>query len=93
MIGSVRGTVIERTASGEALVEGNRIRAVGPHVEVPTGSRVVDGDGAVLMPGLIESHSHLTFLDTNTLEALGEVPVEEHLLRSLKNAKKMLDQE
>jgi imidazolonepropionase-like amidohydrolase len=78
--------------AGEALVEGNRIRAVGPHVETPAGSRVVDGDGAVLMPGLIESHSHLTFLDTTTLEALGEVPVEEHLLRSLKNAKKMLDQ-
>jgi len=60
--------------------------------------RVIDGSGSapfagdVLMPGLVESHSHLTFLDTADLESLGDVPVEEHLLRSLKNAKKMLDQ-
>jgi imidazolonepropionase-like amidohydrolase len=78
--------------AGEVLVDGNRIRDVGVHVEAVAGTRVVEGDGATLMPGLVESHSHLTFLDTTTLEALGEVPVEEHLLRSLKNAKKMLDQ-
>jgi imidazolonepropionase-like amidohydrolase len=44
------------------------------------------------MPGLIESHSHLTFLDTSDLESLGFTPPEEHTLRTAKNAKKMLDQ-
>lgn len=78
--------------AGEVLVEGNRIKAVGTKVEGAAGARVVDGAGQVLMPGLVESHSHLTFLDTADLESLGYVPVEEHLLRSLKNAKKMLDQ-
>jgi imidazolonepropionase-like amidohydrolase len=78
--------------AGEVLVEGNRIREVGKRVAAAPGARVVDGAGATLMPGLIESHSHLSFLDTADLESLGFVPVEEHLLRTLKNAKKMLDQ-
>jgi imidazolonepropionase-like amidohydrolase len=81
-----------RPFAGEVLVEGNRIREVGPRVAGAAGARVVDGAGAVLMPGLVESHSHLSFLDTADLESLGAVPVEEHLLRTLKNAKKMLDQ-
>jgi imidazolonepropionase-like amidohydrolase len=75
----------------EVLVEGNRIREVAPRIAA-SGARVVEGAGAVLMPGLIESHSHLSFLDTADLESLGFVPVEEHLLRTLKNAKTMLDQ-
>jgi imidazolonepropionase-like amidohydrolase len=78
--------------AGEALIDGNRIREVGARVVQAGGERVIDGGGAVLMPGLIEAHSHLTFLDTSDLESLGFVPVEEHLLPSLKNAKKMLDQ-
>jgi imidazolonepropionase-like amidohydrolase len=44
------------------------------------------------MPGLVEAHSHLTFLDTPDLEGLGFVPPEEHTLRTAKNAKKLLDQ-
>jgi imidazolonepropionase-like amidohydrolase len=78
--------------SAEVLVEGARICAVEPRVQADDDVRVVDGAGAVLMPGLVEAHSHLTFLDTPNLEGLGAVPVEEHLLRSLKNARKMLDQ-
>lgn len=76
------------------LVEGNRIRSVardGAQVD-RDGARVIDGGGRTLMPGLIESHMHCTFLDTDSLEALGFVPVEEHMLRSVANAKKFLDQ-
>ncbi|MFP6696808.1 MAG: amidohydrolase family protein, partial [Alphaproteobacteria bacterium] len=47
---------------------------------------------ATLMPGLIESHMHVSFLDTDSLEALGFVPPEEHTLLAMKNAKKFLDQ-
>jgi imidazolonepropionase-like amidohydrolase len=80
--------------AGQVLVEGNRIKAVAPQAsKIPAeGAQVVDGGGATLMPGLVESHSHLTFLDTPDLESLGFVPPEEHILRSVKNAKKMLDQ-
>ncbi|MEO8630611.1 MAG: amidohydrolase family protein, partial [Betaproteobacteria bacterium] len=80
--------------SGQVLVEGNRIKAVAPQgSSLPAdGAEVVDGAGSTLMPGLIESHSHLTFLDTADLESLGFVPPEEHMLRTAKNAKKLLDQ-
>jgi len=80
--------------AGQVLVEGNRIKAVAPQGTpiAADGAQAVDGGGATLMPGLIESHSHLTFLDTPDLESLGFVPPEEHTLRAIKNAKKMLDQ-
>ncbi|MEO8303760.1 MAG: amidohydrolase family protein [Betaproteobacteria bacterium] len=80
--------------AGAVLIEGNRIKAVAPQgATIPAeDAQVVDGMGATLMPGLVESHSHLTFLDTADLESLGFVPPEEHILRSVLNAKKMLDQ-
>ena len=80
--------------AGQVMVEGNRIKAVAPQGSaIPAeGARVVDGGGATLMPGLIESHSHISFLDTPDLEGLGFVPPEEHILRTVKNAKKFIDQ-
>ncbi len=79
---------------GEVLVEGNRISAIardGDQVD-RDGARVIDGGGATLMPGLIESHMHVTFLNTDSLEALGFVPAEEHTLMAMKNAKTFMDQ-
>jgi imidazolonepropionase-like amidohydrolase len=80
--------------AGSVLVEGNRIKAVAPAATpvATDGATVVDGGGATLMPGLVEAHSHLSFLDTSDLESLGFVPPEEHILRTVRNARKMLDQ-
>jgi imidazolonepropionase-like amidohydrolase len=80
--------------AGQVLVDGNRIKAVAPRgaTIAAEGSEVVDGGGATLMPGLVEAHSHLSFLDTADLETLGFVPPEEHTLRTARNAKKLLDQ-
>lgn len=44
---------------GEVLVEGERIRAVGTHVDHPQGARVVDLGDVTLMPGMIDAHIHL----------------------------------
>ena len=46
----------------------------------------------ILMPGLVESHSHLSFANTADLESLGAIPAEEHTLLTMKHAKLMLDQ-
>ena len=80
--------------AGEVLVQGNRIKQIGKDGNgLPHGdAELVDGGGATLMPGLVESHSHISFLDTPDLESLGFVPPEEHTLRSMKNARKLLDQ-
>ena len=91
-------TVLDCTGAqpyaGEVLVEGNRIKQVGKSgKELPRqGARVVDGGSATLMPGLIESHGHISFCDTPTLEGLGDIPPEEHTLKTMKYAKVMLDQ-
>ena len=44
---------------GEILVEGDRIRAVGAHVERPRGAKVIDLGDVTLLPGLIDAHVHL----------------------------------
>jgi imidazolonepropionase-like amidohydrolase len=44
------------------------------------------------MPGLIEPHAHLSFVDQATPAAFTALPVEEHLLLTLKHAKLYLDQ-
>jgi imidazolonepropionase-like amidohydrolase len=80
--------------AGQVLVEGNRIKVVAPQgaAIAADGAHEIDGGGATLMPGLVESHSHLSFLDVSSLESLGFVPPEEHTLGTAKMARKLLDQ-
>lgn len=44
---------------GVMLIEAGRIRAIGADVEVPPGARVLDLTGMTVMPGIVESHSHM----------------------------------
>ncbi|WP_406857965.1 amidohydrolase family protein [Alsobacter sp. KACC 23698] len=46
-------------ASVDVLVKGGRIDAVAPALEAPAGVAVEDGGGALLLPGLVEAHTHL----------------------------------
>ena len=41
------------------LVEGTRIRDVGPNVAIPAGAQVIDLSNMTVMPGLVEAHNHL----------------------------------
>ena len=75
------------------LVEGNEIKQVAKTPDsVPTdGARVIDGAGAFLMPGLIDSHAHLSINNTADLVELAMIPPEEHTLITAHNAKFYLD--
>jgi imidazolonepropionase-like amidohydrolase len=48
---------------GTVVIEGNRIRAVGPRVStsVPAGAYVVDGKGKTVLPGYVDVHWHGAF--------------------------------
>ena len=41
------------------LIENNLIKSVGSSITLPEGTEVIDGGGRTLMPGLINSHTHL----------------------------------
>jgi imidazolonepropionase-like amidohydrolase len=79
--------------AGSVLVEDERIREVwrasaAPRVE---DAQRIDARGATLMPGLIEPHAHITFTDCAQSVDMGFIPVEEHLLIALRNARTMLE--
>lgn len=80
-------------APGEVLVQGNRIHAVaGPGEALPReGCEVLDAGGATLMPGMVNTHCHLTYNNGTTVAELTAMPVEEHVLMTMHNAKLALD--
>src|SRR5579872_5306870 len=43
----------------DVWVEGGKIKSVGRNLKVPTDVKVVDGSGDTLLPGLIDSHTHV----------------------------------
>ncbi len=50
----------EPVSPAVVLVSGDRIRAAGSQIAIPSGARVIDLGGATLLPGLIDLHTHLT---------------------------------
>ncbi len=80
--------------AGEVLVEGNRIKSVAHganQIARERAGEVIDGGGMTLMPGLVEGHCHLSFVGIARSKDLGELPPEEHLLRTCRNATLILD--
>ncbi|GAB4177664.1 MAG: amidohydrolase family protein [Thalassobaculales bacterium] len=79
--------------AGEVLVQGNRILRVGRGARsIPAaGVTTVDGAGATLMPGMVEAHTHFSWNDAATLDAIQRMPLEEHVLWSAHVAKRYLE--
>ncbi|RFU49055.1 amidohydrolase family protein [Paraburkholderia sp. DHOC27] len=79
---------------GEVLVEDNRIAAVVAgqrKIDPGRAAHVVDGGGRFLMPGMIDGHCHLSFIGPARNQDLGEIPPEEHLLGTCRNATFLLE--
>ena len=84
------GGVLE---DADVLIDGEKIAAVGPAgtITVPENAEVVDLDGKVIMPGLIDAHVHLIGLkDLNLMLAAFE-PTEVQMGRALKDLPKLID--
>lgn len=69
------------------LVEGERIRAIlAPDAPVPAGARIVDLGDATVVPGLIDSHVHITGDPGRGPIYAVTVPPERHVAIGAKNA-------
>ncbi|MEY2926249.1 MAG: hypothetical protein RL367_726 [Pseudomonadota bacterium] len=75
---------------GEVLVRGDRIESVaaGGARLSRDGATVIDGQGATLMPGLVEAHAHLTWPSSieRVINAM-RVPLDEHVAVTEANAR------
>jgi Imidazolonepropionase and related amidohydrolases len=54
------GTSDNVVRNGVVVVQGNRIVAAGANVDIPKNAQVIDLGDVTLLPGLIDSHVHLT---------------------------------
>ena len=63
------GTVLTVTkgviAKGDVLVMGGLIKQIGENISAPAGVRVVDATGRFVLPGIIDSHTHIALAGTN----------------------------
>jgi dihydropyrimidinase len=66
------GTVVnaDRAFRADVLCEGDKIVAVGENLEVPANASVIDAGGQYVMPGGIDTHTHmqLPFMGTVTAD-------------------------
>ncbi|WP_031497668.1 amidohydrolase [Bryobacter aggregatus] len=52
-------TVTKGTIKGSIVVENGKIKEVGEKVSIPANAKIVDASGQFVLPGIIDSHSHI----------------------------------
>jgi imidazolonepropionase-like amidohydrolase len=72
-------------ANAVIVITGDRITAVGPNVAIPAGAEVVDLGAKTVLPGMIDSHTHLTF-DLQSVSSLN-ISVPRFALIGARNAR------
>jgi imidazolonepropionase-like amidohydrolase len=78
---------------GDVLIEGKRIKTIARTLNQlqADGATIVEARGRTLMPGLVEGHAHISFGGAVNDSDLGNIPPEEHVLLTMRNAKTLLD--
>src|SRR4030042_1065791 len=52
------------------LIEGEKIKAVGPNLAIPAGAQIIDLTKSTVLPGLIDCHTHITGESGNYYEQI-----------------------
>ena len=77
--------------AADVLITGNRIAEVRPHGSPgPECGTSIDIPGHTIIPGLVDGHAHLPFLHKADMADTGDVPPEEHTLRTVQHAATIL---
>jgi imidazolonepropionase-like amidohydrolase len=88
------GTGAEAIRDGIVLVDGERIAGVGPasSLTIPSDAEITERPGEFLMPGLIDSHTHITIIP-GLGNQIGQLmhPIERQTMRGVGNLRRMLD--
>jgi len=82
----------EVIADGAIWVDGNTVRFAGPAGDLgdlPDGVQHVNLGGQFVMPGMTESHAHLSYTNNGPSE-LDKTPVEDAMVQTMRNARVML---
>ncbi|KAJ7689315.1 hypothetical protein B0H17DRAFT_1066878 [Mycena rosella] len=96
-IAFINVNIIDSTGSapypGDVLVEGQRVIKVGGKLSSDelNGIRVIEGKGRTLMSGMIDAHTHFSWTNAPSLDAVAEMAIEEHTIFSLKSARTFLN--
>src|SRR5215213_7918388 len=74
----------------DIIVKGNLVESVGENLPVPAGAKVIDLRNYTVLPGLIDAHTHLLYLENPkaglTMEGIKALTVEGTPLRALRGA-------
>lgn len=74
----------------DIIIKSNGIDSVGENLPVPTGARVIDLTRYTVLPGLIDAHTHLLYLEDPSLgltsEGIRAITQEGTPLRALRGA-------
>src|SRR6476619_5259800 len=78
------------------VIRGNRIESVGAGIAIPDGAAVIDLTGMTVMPGLIDSHTHIFLQGEDPAEGgydvqLLKYPLAYRAARATVSAKRELD--
>ena len=63
-----QGGLLGLLSDAAVVIEGSRIAWVGPAVEAPAADVQVDAGGRAVIPGFVDSHSHLVFAGDRSAE-------------------------
>ncbi len=86
------GTSDDAVTEASVWIGDGIVRYAGPAADLPPGAEgtPIDVAGKFIMPGMTETHAHLSFADASPF-AIGETPVEQATITAVRNAALMLE--